>query len=368
MDIDHKQFGQVIGRLIQKENLSRKECRAMFEEILANGQTDMHQGAFLAALAAKGETAAEIAGVWEALFHLDTVKVKPNTCGAPLLDNCGTGRDSFKTFNISTAASIVAAVAGVKIARHGARAITSSCGTVDLLEELGIDVECAPELVVKSIEEIGIGLFNGMSPKIHPAALGRILSQISFGTVLNIAASLANPALPAYGVRGVYCGDLLEHTPHIMREIGYQRAVVVNGLVGDGRLSMDEASTAGETYVSELHDDGTVTNYSFYPRDVGLPEADIDELKPAASLQEESGRMIRLLAGQETASRSDIVALNAGLILYTAGSATDIREGCHLSAEIIKSGQALAKFHAWVKSQNQNPETGLAKLNHYLPN
>ena len=264
-----KNFGAVIAKLINKENISRQEAKEMFSEILRNEQSEMQQGAFLAALTAKGETAEEIAGSWEAIYELDTVKVKPNV-SEPLVDNCGTGMDTLKTFNISSAASVIAAAAGIKMAKHGSRAITSFCGAVDIAETLGVDVECSSEIVKKSIERAGIGIFNGMSPEVHPCALGRILSQICFGTTLNIAASLANPALPTYGVRGVYAKEMVEPVAEVMREIGYKRAIIVHGLAEDGMTSMDEASTLGETIIAEVQENGEIKKYSFFPEDLGI--------------------------------------------------------------------------------------------------
>jgi len=361
----NSEFGAVITRLIQKENLSREECREMFQEIMGNTQTDMHQGAFLAALAAKGETVDEIAGAWEAIYLLDTIKVKPKR-QTPLVENCGTGMDALKTFNISTAAAIIAAAAQVVMAKHGARAITSSCGTVDILEALGVDVECAPEIVGKSIERAGIGIFNGMSSKVHPMALGRILSQISFGTVLNIAASLANPALPSYGVRGVNFPELLQHAPVIMREIGYCKALVVHGLSGDGACGMDEASTLGETLVAELQEDGSIRHYSFLPEDLGIRRASPQDLKPGKDLNEEARRMVQLLNGEENGARRDIACLNAGLILYLMEISGTIKEGYYSSLEIVCSGKALQKLEEWIREQNVDPEAGVARLKSFM--
>ena len=228
MDLEKNQkLGQIITRLIAKEDISLKESHAAFSMVLGNEVSDMQQGAFLAALTAKGETADEIAGGWRAVYELDTQKV--DLTDLTIVDNCGTGMDSFKTFNISTAASLVAAAGGVTIARHGARAITSSCGTVDMAECLGVDMECSVELVEKSIRQAGIGLFNGMSPEVHPMALGRILSQICFGSPLNIAASLAHPALPKVAVRGVYSPSLIRPVAEVMQAIGYTDALVVYG-------------------------------------------------------------------------------------------------------------------------------------------
>ncbi len=187
-----KVFGNQIAALIEGKDLSREEAKDMFRQVLLNEQPDLQQGAFLAALTAKGETAEEIASAWESIYELDTTKVTPDVL-QPVVENCGTGMDALKTFNISTAAAVVAAAGGVYMAKHGARALTSTCGVVDILEAVGVDVECDVDIVKRSIEEAGIGIFNGMSPKVHPQALFRILSQIRFGTTLNIAGSLANP-------------------------------------------------------------------------------------------------------------------------------------------------------------------------------
>ncbi|MEA2053312.1 MAG: anthranilate phosphoribosyltransferase, partial [Euryarchaeota archaeon] len=155
MDNNIRDFGTKISDLIREEDVTREEVRAMFRQVLLNEQPDLQQGAFLAALTAKGETPEEIAGIWDAIYELDTVPVTP-TVPQPLVENCGTGMDALKTFNISTAAAIVAAADGVYMTKHGARAISSNCGAIDILESVGIDVECDTELVKRSIEKAGI--------------------------------------------------------------------------------------------------------------------------------------------------------------------------------------------------------------------
>lgn len=356
-----KKFGNVITQLIQAKNITRSESKEMLSQILGNEQSDMQQGAFLAALTAKGETAEEIAGSWEAIYDLDTIKVTPKT-DSPLVDNCGTGMDSLKTFNISTAASVIAAAAGISMAKHGARAITSYCGTIDILEALGVDVECETDIVKNSIEKAGIGIFNGMSPKVHPQALGRILSQIAFGTVLNIAASLANPALPKYAVRGVYSRDMLEPVAKVMKEIGYKRALIVYGTADDGLTGLDEASTLGETFITELKEDGTIISFSFTPEDLGIKRGERDEILSKNNLELEAARMITVLNGKDTGSRSDIVCLNSALILYLMNHCSSIQEGYEQSKKIISSGKAIQKLQEWVREQNLDPQQGLTKF------
>ncbi|AAW40551.1 anthranilate phosphoribosyltransferase [Dehalococcoides mccartyi] len=359
-----KNFGAVISRLISKENLNREEVKDCFCQIMRNEQPDLQQGAFMAALTAKGETAPEIAGVWEAIYEQDTVRVKP-LVNKPLVDNCGTGMDSLKTFNISTAASIVAAAGGVVLAKHGARALSGSLGTIDMLESLGVDVETDVETVRRSIETAGIGIFNGMSAKVHPQALFRILSQIRFGTTLNIAGSLANPALPRYAVRGVYSAELLQPVAEVMREIGYKKALVIYGSAPGGR-GMDELSVLGESRIAELGEDGQIINYSLSPADFGLKPGRTEDILTSGDKQRETLRLLRILSGGENGAAFNAVCLNAAPVFYIAGEADSLQQGYAKAAEIIRSGAAIAKLRQWVQTQNSNPQAGLARLDSLL--
>lgn len=357
-----RMFGGKVNDLIGGKSLTRAEAKEMFRQVLLNEQPDLQQGAFLAALTAKGATPQEIAGSWEAIYDIDTVKVTPNV-SAPLVENCGTGMDSLKTFNISTAAGIVAAADGICMAKHGARAITSRCGTVDMLEALGVDVECDVGVVKRSIETAGIGIFNGMSPKVHPTALGRILSQIRFGTILNIAGSLANPALPKYGVRGVYSKDMIMPTIETMKEIGFHRAVVFHGSNADGTRGMDEMSTLGRTIVAELHRDGMISTYSLTPKDLGLGVATEEDVASGAARDTEVLRFLRVLSGEEKGPRQDIVCLNTAPILCMMGHAPNLKEGAARARELIESGKAVGKLREWARAQNSDPSLGEEKLN-----
>ncbi len=362
MQISHdRQFGVLITRLIQKEDLTREEAKAAFSQILQDKTTAMQQGAFLAALTAKGETAEEVAGSWEAIYELDTQKV-PTNGGPPQVENSGTGMDSFKTFNISTAASLIAASEGIPMARHGARAITSVCGTVDMAAALGVDVECSVELVAESIRVAGIGLFNGMSPQTHPMALGRILSQIYFGSTLNIAASLANPALPQIAVRGVYSREVIMPVIEVMKAIGYRRAVVLHGEIDQSDKGMDEASVCGVTHCAELTEDGGIRRFSFRPEDYGLKTFNAADLIPEKDITSEARRFVALVSAKENGARSKATILNAGLIYYVAGQSETIEDGVKQATETFESGRALETLKNWVQSQNTEPEKGLAIL------
>ncbi len=364
--ITDKAFGALISELIQKKNLSREESKSAFRTILKNETNDMQQGAFLAGLTAKGETEEEVAGSWEAIYELDTVKT--DLSDYQIVENCGTGMDSIKTFNISTAASLVAAAAGVRIARHGARGITSVCGTVDISECLGVDVACDAETVAHSVKEAGLGLYNGMSPEVHPQALGRILSQINFGSTLNIAASLANPAMPAMGVRGVYAKELLTPVIRVMKSIGYKRAIVLNGGVDGSEKSMDEASVCGLTWCKELAPDGMIESFSFTPEEFGLEKHEPNTLSPERNIQEEVLKFLSVILGKGSKARTDAVILNAALVIYISGKADTLAAGIQKAKECIKNGSAVDRLRKWVSTQNRDPKSGTKILETHLAN
>lgn len=352
-------LGRYIGRLIRGEDLARESAYDAFSMILANEVTEMQQGAFLAALTAKGETAQEVAGGWKAVYEMDTQKV--DFGDLTVVDNCGTGMDTFKTFNISTAASLVAAAGGIKVARHGSRAVTSSCGTVDMAELLGVDVECGVELVKKSVVDAGIGLFNGMSPEVHPMALGRILSQICFGSPLNIAASLAHPGLPKIAVRGVYSPALLQPVAEVMRAIGYSDALIVYGLIKGSEKGMDEASVCGETHAMQLKD-GVIEPLSFMPQDVGVGLYDADLISVETNRDQAAKEMYELLSGRGEPAKNDAVIVNSGLIFYVQKTVSTIKDGVAMARELLLSGKACETLEQWVSVQNRDVDAGLAKL------
>jgi len=355
-----KNFGANIQRLINKENLSKNESYDMFKQILCNKQPDLHQGAFLAALTSKGETPQEIAGAWKAIVDYDTVKINDDL-GDSVVENSGTGMDQLKTFNVSTAAGIVAAAHGVRLARHGSRALTSSCGTVDILESIGLNVECDVSLVQKSIIHTNIGLFNGMSPKIHRNSLARILSQIRFGSTLNIAASLASPYQATHALRGVYSKDIIEKVSKVMKEIGYQKGLIVHGKDSDNESGMDELSTIGESFVYEFSSDHKDICYTITPEDVGLKRTTYDKIASTGDINKESVRFLQVISGKGHEECIDITCFNAGAILYITGKTTDIQEGVHLSREIIESGAALNKLTQWICFQSDPLKKGVQK-------
>jgi anthranilate phosphoribosyltransferase len=349
-------FGADIQRLIDGHDLTRERTYELFRQVLLAEQPDLQQGALLAALVAKGETPEEIAGAWQAIVEFDTVpaaleSIVSARSRGPLVENSGTGMDALKTFNVSSAAAIIAAARGARMARHGARALTSRCGAVDILEAVGVDVECDAATVERSISVAGIGIFNGMSPAVHPGGLGRILSQIRFGSTLNIAASLANPVRPTHGVRGVYADGMLGPVGDVMMEIGYEHALVVHGYDDRREAGMDEISVLGPTVVSELRADGSRDAYTVEPEDFGMRRAAHSEIAPLGDLRAESVRFLQVLGGRGHEACGDAACLNAAAVLYVAGQATDLADGLEQAREAVESGAALAKLEEWVAAQ-----------------
>ena len=360
-----KAFGQAIQKIIGRQDLSETETYRLFKEILQNRQPDLQQGAFLAALVAKHETAGEIIGAWRAILEFDTT-LATGPLPAILCENSGTGMDKLKTFNVSSAAAIVAAACGVAMARHGARALTSFCGTVDILESVGVDVDCAVEAVTDSIRRVGIGLYNGMSGKVHPAALGRILSQIRFGSTLNIAASLANPARPTHAVRGVYSEALLPLLADVMPAMGYVRGLVVHGQDRHHPGGMDELSITGPTLIREFTGHNAPTSYQLQPEDLGLKAAVFTDIATTGNLVMERRRFLRVLAGRDTGACADFTALNSAAVLFATGRATSLAKGLSLSQEALGNGAALAKLRDWTATQSSSAGHGESTLDQAL--
>jgi anthranilate phosphoribosyltransferase len=342
-------FGKLIQRLIQKSDLSSEEAYLAFCEILKGEQPDLQQGAFLAALVAKGETVGEIEGAWRAIMELDTVDASQGL-PRPLIENSGTGMDSLKTFNVSSVAAIVAASCGATLARHGARALTSSCGTVDVLEATGIGVEVPVETIQESIRTCGIGLFNGMSPKIHPCALGRILSQIRFGSTLNIAASLANPARPDRVVRGVYAPRLMPLVADVLQAIGVEKGMVVHGYDAVLQGGMDELSISGPTEIISFTQQERQV-YTLKPEDVGLRTARFEEIAALGDVKAEQERLLAILSGRGTQACTEMTCLNTAAVLLVGGLVDSLEAGVARAREAIADGRAIAKLQQWRKLQ-----------------
>jgi anthranilate phosphoribosyltransferase len=356
-----RDFGGVVVRLINGEDITREEAFECWKQVCEEGQSDLQQGAFIGALKAKGETPEEVAGTFEALYEYDTIKVKVNT-PEPLIDNCGTGADTLKTLNISTGAAIVAASLGLYVVRHAARAISSNCGAVDVVEAFGVNVESAPELPKQSIENAGICVWNAFLPSVHPRTLARVLSQIRFGSAINLVGPLLNPTMPEYKVMGVPNREMIDIEVRTLKELGFKKAFVMHGLDDNSDQGMDEVSTLGVTHIAELKEDGSIENYEITPDDFGIKRGKFEEIASTRDVQRDALALLQVLAGKGTGPRADIVCLNAAPLLYVMGKAKDLKQGVEMARQAIADGKPVDKLRDWVTWQNDSPEAGLPTL------
>ena len=320
-----------LERLIGREDLRREEARHWMSEVMEGKVSEVALAAFLIALRAKGETPGEIAGLAEAMRE-HAVAVEPKCDG--LVDTCGTGGDGLGTFNISTATALVAAAMGVRVAKHGNRAISSRSGSADVLEALGVRIDLPPASVTRLIEEVGIGFL--FAPSHHPAMRHAALvrKQLGVRTVFNILGPLTNPAGVKRQLLGVFDAALTETMAEVLGALGAEAAFVVHGADGG-----DEISITGETRISALRD-GKVSTYSFHPVEAGLEVTGAAQIA-GGSAEENAAYLESVLAG-EPGGRTDAVLLNAGFVAMLAGQATAPADGVACAREAVASGRASA--------------------------
>ncbi|HOS42437.1 MAG TPA: anthranilate phosphoribosyltransferase [Armatimonadota bacterium] len=326
---------EALQRVVRGEALTTDAAAAAMTTIMEGEATPAQVAALLTALRMKGETVEEIAG-FARVMREKSVRLLPTR--APLVDTCGTGGDTLKTFNISTAAAFVAAGAGVGVAKHGNRSVTSKSGSADVLEELGVTLAIPPAAVETCIDRLGVGFL--FAPNFHPAMkhAAPVRREIGIRTVFNILGPLTNPAGAPHQVVGVYDAALTEPLAQVLGLLGARRAFVVHGLLG-----LDEWSTAGATQVSELRD-GAVTTRVYTPADVGLADADPADL--LGGTPAENAELIWALLRGQGGPQRDIILLNAAAALVAAGAAADIPDGLQQAAVAIDGGAALAKLQA----------------------
>jgi anthranilate phosphoribosyltransferase len=337
------------------EDLSLKEAEGAMEEILSGSTQDVRIAAFLAALRFKGETVDELVGFATAMRRHATPVFPAGRARVEeaLVDTAGTGGDAQGTFNISTAAAFVIAGAGVRVAKHGNRSFTSRCGSADVLEALGVQLDLPGDRIAQAIDEIGIGFLY--APAIHAAMkhAANARRELRMRTVFNLLGPLTNPAGASAQIVGVYDSSLADLLARALGELGVRRAFVVHGADG-----LDEISISGETTIAELRD-RSVQSYSVTPEDFGLSRAGIETLRGGDAVQ--NAHIIeRVLGGHgsphEHGPRRDIVLANSAAALVAAGRAADLLEGVRLAAESIDSGAARAKLDALVVfSQSEKP-------------
>jgi len=323
---------QAIARLVDRHDLTRAESAAVMNEIADGGATPAQVGAFLAALRIKGETVDEIAGAAEVMrARVDRVRVERDV----FVDTCGTGGDNQNTFNISTAAAFVVAGAGVCVAKHGNRSVSSRCGSADVLAAVGVDVDAPKEVVERCIAECGIGFL--FAPRLHPAfkAVAGIRRELGIRSVFNLLGPLANPAGAQHQVMGVYEPRWVPILGGVLAALGARHAFVVHG------EGLDEIAVTGMTHVCEVKD-GAVERFAMLPEDLGLRRWDKAEIvggdpaRNAVILKD-------VLSGQKGAPR-DAVLANAAAALVAGGAATDLVLGVRVAADSIDRGAASEKL------------------------
>jgi len=327
-------FSTTLEKLSRREHLSAAEGEEVLNQIMTGQSSPAQIGAFLMALRMKGETPEEICG-FARTMRRHCVRIP--TVREDVVDTCGTGGDALETFNISTAAAIVAAAAGVPIAKHGNRSVSSACGSADVLTALGVNIDLFPEGVARCIDEIDIGFL--FAPNLHPAMKYAIGPRREMGirTVFNLLGPLTNPAGARRQLLGVFAEEWVMPMAEALQQLGTERAMIVYG-----RDGLDEISTLGETTVAELAD-GQVRTYTLTVEELGLEPASVSEL--SGGTPTESAELLRAALAGKTGPRYDIVLANAGAAIYIGGRADNIREGMQQAAEVIASGGASAKLN-----------------------
>jgi anthranilate phosphoribosyltransferase len=331
-----------IQSLIEGTDLSLQESRQAMQEIMSGQATNAQIAAFLTALRMKGETVEEITALAQVMRE-NCVRICPSVLGR-LVDTCGTGGDKIKTFNISTATAFVAAGAGVAVAKHGNRSVTSKSGSADVLETLGFNLNMDPEAAKRSIEQVGIGFM--FAPAFHPAMKYAVAPRKEVGTrtIFNVLGPLTNPASANAQMLGVYDSRLTAPLAQVLRNLGCQEAMVVHGLDG-----LDEISTVGKTVISHLKDD-KVTTFEAFPKDFGVAHAQIDALR-GATPEENAEVLFKILNGRYAANdpKKEAVLVNSAAALMVGGKAEDFKAGMEIARESISSGMAYGKLKALVK-------------------
>jgi anthranilate phosphoribosyltransferase len=328
-----------IARVVEGSDLRETEMVEIMEQIMEGRASDAQIASFITALRIKGETVAEIAGAARVMREKATfIDAGIDTgAGGILMDIVGTGGDGAGTFNVSTTTAFVVAAAGLTVAKHGNRAISSSCGSADVLEALGVDLTLSPELVSRCVREVGIGFL--FAPLLHGAMKHAIgpRREIGIRSVFNILGPLTNPARANVQLTGVFAKDLLEPVARVLQRLGMRRTLVV---WGEG--NMDELTVTGRSYLADGHD-GDVTSYSILPEDVGLKRATLEDIKGGADPQAAADLVREVLSGKEGA-RLDMVLLNAGAALVAGAKVEDLKGGVRLARELISSGAARQKL------------------------
>jgi len=326
-----------IKKVAAGETLSQTEAARTFELIMSGGATDVQIGALLMGMQARGETVDEIAGAARVL------RAKALSVRAPIgaIDTCGTGGDAKGTHNISTCTAFVVAGAGVPVAKHGNRSVSSRSGSADVLAALGVNLECSPETIERCIAECGLGFM--FAPTHHAAMrhVAKVRAELGVRTIFNLLGPLVNPAATKFQVVGVFDEKWVEPMAHVLGMLGVERAWVVHGADG-----LDELTTTNISYVAAL-DHGKISSFKISPRNAGLADAKPEDLV-GGDATENAAHIRAVLQGNQGPLR-DIALLNAAAALMVAGKAKSLRDGVALAAESIESGKAMGVLEALVQ-------------------
>ena len=331
-----------------RESLTRDEARSVMSEVLTGQCTDAQIAALLVALHMKGETVEEIVGFAEAMraaaaplnLRGSTLQVS-GTGRDALVDTCGTGGDASGTFNISTATALVVAGAGVQVAKHGNRSVTSKCGSADVMEALGVKIDLPSAQVAACLEEVGIAFL--FAPAMHSAMkyVQAARRDLRLRTVFNLLGPLTNPAHASAQVVGVYSFDLVDKVAEALSMLGLHRALVVHGLDG-----MDEITITGPTRIAEVRD-GQLRTYEITPEEFGLHRARLTEIEGGDAAA--NAAIIRGILAREKSPRRDVILLNAAAALVAAGRSDHLKDALPIAERSIDSGAAASKLEALVR-------------------
>ena len=335
----------LIVKAVSGEALTADEAKAGFDRMMAGQASPVRIGALLTAMQTKGLAPSEIAGGVRAL---QAAMVPVSAEAEMLVDTCGTGGGSVTTFNISTAAALVAAGGGIRVAKHGNRSFTSKCGSADVLEALGVRIELSPEGMSRVLEEVGIVFMY--APLLHPAMrhVGPVRRELGLTTIMNLLGPLTNPAGARRQVVGVADPSVLDLVVEGLAELGHDRAMVVHGEPG-----MDELSPCGVTRVAELVD-GDIQHYEVTPESLGLRRVEAGDL--AGGAPEENAEILRaILEGRKKGAVRTAVSLNAAAAFYVAGQASSLRDGVEAAGAAIDSGAALAALEGLIEASCRYP-------------
>ena len=334
-----------IIKIVSKEDLTYQEAFDAMNEIMSGQTSATQNAAFLAALStksAKAETADEISGC-AAAMRAHALKVETNM---DIFEIVGTGGDNAQSFNISTTAALIAAAAGVKVAKHGNRAASSKCGTADCLEALGVNINQTPEKCIELLDAVGMCFFFAQKYHASMKYVGAIRRELGFRTVFNILGPLTNPASPKRQLLGVYDEYLVEPLTKVLIDLGLKRGMVVYGTD-----KLDEISMSAKTLICEFKD-GWYRHYTISPEDFGMKLCDKSALKGGEPA--ENAQITReILSGNDTTPKRDAVLLNAGASLYIADKVSSIADGIKLAQSLIDSGEALATLKKFVEVSNR---------------